>query len=339
MGSYDERIDLSTADIIDIQSDAEKIELFKDTAESLKAQSPSLPSLLLWDEQGLKFFEAVTYTTEYYLTNCEIELLKKHSHQIAQRIESGAIIVELGSGCLRKTKILLQAVDDMSKPVDYYALDLSRSELERTLQEVSPGTFQHVRCHGLLGTYDDGLTWLQQPEIASRPKVVLSLGSTLGSFTRAEAADFFAGFAKAIDHCVNGATRSEALMIIGVDGCKKGEQVWSAYNDAESRNDQFIKNALEYANRILGKDIFHQSEWDRHGQWNETIGRHEQYLVPRKDIWFEERCLKAGEKIFVVASHKYDDEDRQRLWHGAGLTVVEGWRHPETQYGLYLLSA
>ncbi|OAP54359.1 hypothetical protein AYL99_11460 [Fonsecaea erecta] len=339
MGSCQEHVDQSTADIIDIQSDADKIELSKDTAVSLKAKSPSFPSLLLWDEKGLKFFEAVTYTNEYYLTNCEIELLNKHSHQLAQRIEPGSIVVELGSGCLRKTKILLQAVDDLNKSIDYYALDLSRSEIERTLQEVSPGTFRYVRCHGLLGTYDDGLTWLQQFEIASRPRVVLSLGSTLGSFTRAEAASFFARFAKAIDHSINGAIMSEPLMIIGVDGCKNGDLVWSAYNDAEFRNDQFIKNTLDYANQILGKPIFHQDEWDRHGEWNEKLGRHEQYLVPCKDIWFEDRCLKAGERVFVVSSHKYDDEDRQQLWRGAGLSLVEGWQNPETKYGLYLLSA
>jgi EasF-like predicted methyltransferase len=329
MGSYEE----PGADIIDIQSDAEKIELSKDTVESLKTEPSSFSSLLLWNEHGLKRFEAVTYAQEYYLTNCEIELLKLHSHEIADKIEPGSIIVELGSGCLRKTKILLQALDDAKKPVDYFALDLSRAELERTLKDVALGAFEHVRCHGLLGTYDDGLVWLQQHDIASRPRVVLSLGSTLGSFTRPEAAEFLRGFATAIDHAVNGAIRSEPLMIIGVDGCKSAERVWPAYNDTDARNDRFIRNALDHANQILGKDIFHQDEWDRRGEWNEERGRHEQYLVPRKDIWFEGRCLKAGEKIFVVASHKYDDTDREELWKGAGLRLVDGWQVPETKYG------
>ncbi|EXJ58880.1 hypothetical protein A1O7_06310 [Cladophialophora yegresii CBS 114405] len=335
MGSYEE----PSPDIIDIQSDAEKIELSKDTAECLKTEPSSFSSLLLWNEQGLKRFEAVTYAREYYLTNSEIELLKAHSHKIADTIESGSIVVELGSGALRKTKILLQALDDAKKPVDYFALDLSRAELERTLKEVSPGTFEHVRCHGLLGTYDDGLVWLQQYEIASRPRVVLSLGSTLGSFTRPEAADFFRAFGAAIDHAVNGAIRSEPLMVIGADGCKKAERVWAAYNDAEGRNDSFIRNALDHANQILGKRIFHQDEWDRQGQWNDELGRHEQYLVPRKDVWFEDRCLKAGEKIFVVASHKYDDKDREELWKGAGLKLLDGWQVPETQYGRSLPSS
>lgn len=329
MGSYDRHDELPAVDIIDIQSDAEKVSLLKDTQKSLKTQPPSFSSLLLWDEQGLKRFEAITYTKEYYPTNCEIELLEKHSHEIAQKIEPDSVIVELGSGCLRKIKILLQALDDLNKSVDYYALDLSRSELERTLQSVCPGSFKHVRWHGLLGTYDDGLKWLQKPENASRPRVVLSLGSTLGSFTRPEAALFLAGFVDALNH---GTSQSEPLLIIGLDGCKDGEKVWHAYNDSENHNDGFIRNALEHANRLLGKEIFHQDEWERRGEWNDKLGRHEQYLVPRKDVWFEGHCLKAGEKIFVVSSHKYDNEERHQLWLGAGLSELKGWQTPE-QYG------
>lgn len=190
MGSCDRNEELPAVDITDIQSDPEKICLSRDTANSLKARPPNFSSLLLWDEQGLKRFEALTYSKEYYLSDCKIELLKKDGHEIALTIESGSIIVGLGSGCLRKIEILLQALDDLNKSVDYYALDLSRSELERTLQCVRPGTFKHMRCHGLLGSYDDGLKWLQRYENASRPRVILSLGSTLGSFTRLEAADF-----------------------------------------------------------------------------------------------------------------------------------------------------
>jgi EasF-like predicted methyltransferase len=332
MGSYNEPSQLA-ADIVDIQKDREKIELSKDTARSLKARRAAFNSLLLWDEYGLKCFEAVTYAKEYYLTNCEIELLQRHSQKIAQRIEPGSIILELGSGCLRKTKILLQAIDDASKAVDYYALDLSRPELVRTLKDVSPETFRHVRCHGLLGTYDDGLAWLQQSEVASRPRLVLSLGSTLGSFSREEAATFFRGFAEAIDHSVNGAKKTEPLVIIGIDGCHEREKVWPAYNDSDSRNERFIKNALKHANTVLGKQIFHQDEWDRLGEWNAVLGRHEQYLVPRKDVWVDGRRLAAGEKVYVVASHKYDRQKRDKLWEGARLSLVDEWQHPETDYG------
>lgn len=76
--------------------------------------------------------------------------------------------------------ILLRALDAASKDVDYYALDLSLKELRRTLEQLP--TFKHVRCHGLYGTYDDGLDWLKLPENQARPKCVMSLGSSIGEF-------------------------------------------------------------------------------------------------------------------------------------------------------------
>lgn len=57
-----------------------------------------MPSLLLWDEQGLRYFEDVTYSPSYYLTNEEIALLEKNKYKIAERIEPGSMLVELGSG-------------------------------------------------------------------------------------------------------------------------------------------------------------------------------------------------------------------------------------------------
>jgi len=79
---------------------------------------------------------------------------------------------------LRKVSILLEALDSAGKDIDYYALDLSLKELYRTLEQVPE--FKHVRCHGLHGTYDDGLDWLKTPENLPRPKCVMSLGSSIG---------------------------------------------------------------------------------------------------------------------------------------------------------------
>lgn len=79
---------------------------------------------------------------------------------------------------LRKVSILLQALEHAGKDIDYYALDLSLKELKRTLEQVP--AFKHVKCHGLHGTYDDGLDWLKLPENVTRSKCVMSLGSSIG---------------------------------------------------------------------------------------------------------------------------------------------------------------
>jgi uncharacterized SAM-dependent methyltransferase len=77
--------------------------------------------------------------------------------------------------------ILLKALDAAGKSIDYYALDLSQTELERTLASVPH--FENVVCHGLLGTYDDGLEWIRHGSHASRPKCILSLGSSIGQLS------------------------------------------------------------------------------------------------------------------------------------------------------------
>jgi L-histidine Nalpha-methyltransferase / hercynylcysteine S-oxide synthase len=79
---------------------------------------------------------------------------------------------------LRKVNLLLQALEKAQKQIQYYALDLSREELERTLAQLPD--YEHVSCHGLLGTYDDGREWLKHPGNLARRKCILSLGSSIG---------------------------------------------------------------------------------------------------------------------------------------------------------------
>lgn len=96
-------------------------------------------------------------------------------------------------------------------------------ELERTLAEVPQ--YRHVNCNGLLGTYDDGLAWLRNPENVNKPKSILSMGSSIGNFTRDEAAGFLRQFAAILGPRDN--------LMIGVDGCEDSQKVYRAYNDSE----------------------------------------------------------------------------------------------------------
>lgn len=110
MGSVGEPIaadaaTLSSANIIDIRSDTVGFELKGEIIKGLHPESgaqKTLPTLLLYDEEGLKLFEEITYLDEYYLTNQEISVLEEHAAQIAQRIADGALLLELGSGCVSR---------------------------------------------------------------------------------------------------------------------------------------------------------------------------------------------------------------------------------------------
>lgn len=94
-------------------------------------------------------------------------------------------------------------------------MDLSVKELERTLADVP--RFQHVRCHGLHGTYDDGLAWLKAGRNAFRPKVIMTLGSSIGNFHRGDAAAFLKDFADILG--------PNDIMLVGLDACYDAQKV------------------------------------------------------------------------------------------------------------------
>jgi len=59
-----------------------------------------LPGLLLYNEEGLRLFEQITYEPDYYLTELEIGILSKYATEIANCIPEGALLLELGAGCV-----------------------------------------------------------------------------------------------------------------------------------------------------------------------------------------------------------------------------------------------
>ncbi|KAL8916792.1 MAG: hypothetical protein Q9172_006115 [Xanthocarpia lactea] len=297
----------------DIRRDQFGISLLDELHTGLRPQDggeKSMPTLLLYDEQGLKLFEEITYLDEYYLTNAEIELLQRHATEIATLIPKDCDILELGSGNLRKVKILLDALEVAKKRVNYYALDLSKPELKRTLSVV-PKHYQYVRCHGLLGTYDDALEWLQRPDKQRRPKWILTLGSSIGNFGRQEAAAFLHGFANTLG--------SNDRILVGLDACQDENKVYPAYNDRHGKTHEFIMNGLVHANRLLDKDVFKLEDWKVIGEYNEPAGRHQAFYAPIKDLVIDGVYIEAGERIRVEESHKYSSIQSSELWQAIGL--------------------
>lgn len=87
--------------IIDIRSETDGFSILSAIKSGLRPANggeKSLPTLLLYDEAGLKIYEEITYLDEYYLVEAEIETLTKYADQIAKQIAPNSIIVELGSG-------------------------------------------------------------------------------------------------------------------------------------------------------------------------------------------------------------------------------------------------
>ncbi|KAL8730718.1 MAG: hypothetical protein Q9166_003910 [cf. Caloplaca sp. 2 TL-2023] len=311
----------SAALIEDIRQDTSDVCILDELRDGLRPRDgceKRMPTLLLYDERGLQLFEDITYLDEYYLTNAEIEVLQTHSPAIATSIPEGCMILELGSGYestlsnnLRKVEILLAALELAEKRVDYYALDLSESELRRTLC-LMPKHYRYVQCHGLLGTYDDGLNWLKEPDKQRRPKWILSLGSSIGNFGREEAAAFLQGFTDTLG--------SNDRIIVGLDACHDSRKVYHAYNDRHGKTHEFLLNGLLHANKLLAKDYFRLEDWKVIGEYDESAARHQAFYFPTKDLVIDGIHVEAGEKIRVEESYKYSPAQSKELWRNVGLT-------------------
>ncbi|KAH9933269.1 hypothetical protein B0H21DRAFT_825820 [Amylocystis lapponica] len=152
-----------------------------------------LPTMLLYDERGLRLYDDITtMAPEYYLFPAEEQILKDHADQIVRSMHAytgGApaleeVVVELGAGLLvssslRKTSHILLALSRMvtptmdHTPIHYYALDLEERELSRTLgslgdSDVGEAIQGKVSTKGICGTYDDGLQFIEEGGLEGR---------------------------------------------------------------------------------------------------------------------------------------------------------------------------
>ncbi|EGE82230.2 hypothetical protein BDDG_05173 [Blastomyces dermatitidis ATCC 18188] len=325
---------LSNVPIMDIHVNDLKDSLVNDIYAGLKPShggAKSLPTLLLYSTEGLRQFEDITYVDEYYLTNAEIEALTTHAAKIVNQLPENAQLLELGSGNLRKIKILLDEFERKQKAVEYFALDLSREELHRTFAEIPQGGYKYVRCRGLHGTYDDALIWLTRPENRRNPTCILSMGSSIGNFTRPEAAQFLNRFSKML-----GPSDS---MLIGIDSCQDPERVYKAYNDSQGVTRDFYMTGLSHANSILGFEAFKKEDWGVAGHYDVVTGAHMAYYVPNKDVTFDGVVLEKGEKIFFEQAFKYGPKDCKDLFQHAGLTPIAQFGNNTGEYYVHLLSS
>ena len=108
-------------------------------------------------------------------------------------------------------------------------------------------------------------------------------------------------------------------MLIGVDACQDKDRVYHAYNDKEGITHEFVRNGLNQANRLLGKAVFKQEDWEIVGEYNEANERHQAFYSALKDLEIEDVHITAGERIRVEESYKYSLLQSSQLWQAAGL--------------------
>lgn len=291
-----------------------------DIITGLSASPKFLPSKYFYDDLGSQLFQEIMALEEYYLTDCEFEILSTYKDRLLQIFSEGDRpfdLVELGAGDGLKTKILLRHFLDRGASFDYRPIDISQqamTHLTETLQQELP----HLPVRGICDEYFHGLHALQADH--SRRRVVLFLGSSIGNFRDAVALDF-------LQHLRANLNPGD-LLLTGFDLMKCPQTILRAYDDSQGVTRAFNFNLLHRINRELDGNL----DCDRflhYPTYNPVTGDTESFLISTAAQTVTLRAIDrsfrfdAWEAIHVEVSRKYSLAGIADLADRAGFEPVK----------------
>ncbi len=294
---------------------------FEDVLQGLSAPLKQLDSKYFYDKEGDRLFEEIMKCPEYYLTNCELEILSKQSGFIIDSISSfhkDFDVIELGAGNAFKSSLFLKELFQRKVAFTYFPIDISENIIQ-LLEEQLPLAIAGINMHALCGEY---LDMLQKASVLTkRNKLVLFLGSNIGNFSKYEAQQFCM---KIRDHLAPG-----DILLTGFDLAKNPRTILDAYNDKAGITKQFNLNLLNRINRELEAD-FKPSQFDHYPVYDPQTGACKSYLVSMQDqvvcigeadfIFFNE-----GEPILTEISQKYKIDEIEKMADECGFKLLNNF--------------
>ncbi len=292
-----------------------------------------LSSKYFYDIKGDKLFQDIMAMPEYYLTDCEHEILENNKQEITTWFTRGAQkfnVIELGAGDGKKTMILLSHLTEQGFDFTYTPIDISLNVLDQ-LGETIRCELPDVEVVPLQGTYFETLEKVNH--LNDFKKVVLFLGSNIGNLLHPQAIEFLKSIGTLME--------SKDLLFIGFDQKKHPQTILNAYNDKAGITESFNKNVLARMNRELGSN-FDPDKFLHWEVYDPETGTAKSYLVSKTEhcVFIEsldlEVCFKQWETIHTEISQKYDDELVAWLAQQAGLQVEAEFTDSRGYYKNYL---
>ena len=305
-----------------------------DVRKGLTTFPKHLPSKYIYDAKGDKLFQDIMQMPEYYLTNCEFEILDNSKKEICELFSKDGEfdLVELGAGDGQKTKILLKELAANSTAFSYLPIDISKNSLDNLSSALSkeiPG----MKIETLQGLYFDVLSHIAS--LRHRKKVILFLGSNIGNLLHDKAITFL--------HTIQKNMQNQDMLFIGFDQIKNPQTILNAYNDKAGITAAFNKNMLVRINSTFDGD-FNLDEFLHWESYNPESGTAMSYLVSKKD---QTVCIKAleleihfkkWESIHMEISQKYDDTIVEWLAEQSGLNVLKHFSDVKGFYKNYVFT-
>lgn len=304
-----------------------------DVHTGLTAFPKYLYSKYIYDEKGDKLFQDIMNLPEYYLTNCEFNILSLHTTEIAElfsNTETGFDLIELGAGDGKKTKILLRYLADNEFEFVYKPIDISKNAIDSLTNSLAT-ELPKVTVDGEKGMYFEVLERLQKYD--SRKKVLMVLGSNIGNLLHPKAIDFLTKLKDIMG--------PEDLLFMGFDQKKNPQTILDAYNDATGVTAAFNKNLLHRINRELSAN-FNVDNFKHWEVYDPESGTAKSFLVATEAMEVSIKALDLHinfdiwETIHTEISQKYDDKTVQWLADSAGLTIETSFKDEKGYYKNYV---
>lgn len=304
----------------------------EDVYTGLTSYPKHLSSKYFYDKKGDKLFQDIMNLPEYYLTNCEYNILANNTKQISDAFagDDGFDLIELGAGDGKKTKLVLRYLIDNKIDFDYLPVDISQNaldDLEGSLKEELPS----LSVKPQQGTYFKTLERLS--DYNSRKKVILVLGSNIGNLLHEDAIDFLRQIQEAMS--------PDDMLFMGFDQKKNPQTILDAYNDPTGVTEAFNKNVLERINTEMDADFDLDSffHWET---YNPETGTAKSFLISNKKQEVNIKNLdltihfETWESIHTEISQKYDDMIVEWLASQADLKVTDSFTDEKDFYKNYI---
>src|SRR6516225_1022027 len=299
----------------------------RDVIAGLTARPKRLSPKYFYDEIGAQLFEDITALPEYYLTRCELEILRERAADIARFFPADSALIEFGSGSSKKVRILLAAAPTIAA---YVPVDISSQML---VQEAEALRRDYPRLAVLPVEADFTQPFSLPAAAAGMAHTGFFPGSTIGNFEPHEASSF-------LRHAGRMLGRGAAL-IIGVDLVKDASMLNAAYDDAAGLTAKFNLNLLARINRELNGD-FELENFGHCAFYNRERHRIEMHLVSKKrqkvSVAGRSVEFRAGETIHTENSYKYTLEYFTALARGSGWTPAATWTDAGANFSIHALT-
>ncbi|MFC7356522.1 L-histidine N(alpha)-methyltransferase [Jejudonia soesokkakensis] len=306
----------------------------KEVYQGLTSFPKYLSSKFIYDKKGDRLFQDIMALPEYYLTDCEFEILSDHKEAISRFFygtNSGFDLIELGAGDGKKTKILLKYLVQRDINFTYKPIDISQNAIS-SLSETLAKEISKLNFEGETGEYFEVLERLKKYNV--RKKVIMVLGSNIGNLLHPKAIDFLTQLKNTM--------HKDDVLFIGFDQKKNPQTILDAYNDDTGVTAAFNKNLLFRINNELGGNFEpdHFKHWE---VYDPETGTAKSFLVATKamNVFIDTLQLnitfKPWETIHTEISQKYNDDIVSWLANEAGLQIETSFSDSKKYYKNYIL--